>query len=171
MSENSIIDKKLSDTTDQELILEYVGQLKEDNKRLKKELEAHKQPKFLVDADKLSRAFDHWTWGAIVVIGIILGVILTIYHVWPSTYETGRFYLSHQIIDYKIPAPCREQPARACWLPAGDKDSCYTVIKEVENGGDDSMTACIRDKDIAYKTANEFADEWKRLKEKEESHE
>jgi hypothetical protein len=118
-------DKKLSDTTDQELILEYVEQLKSDNKRLKGELERNKQPKYLVDAAKLNRAFDHWTWGAIVIVGVILGFILTVYHVWPSSYETGRFYLTHSVIDYKVPAACQERRNVTCWLPPGDRDSCY----------------------------------------------
>jgi hypothetical protein len=157
-------DKKMSDTTDHELILEFVDQLKSDNQRLKKELEDKKQPKYLINTHKLDQLFDHWTWGTLTVVAIILSVIYTLYFIWPSTYETGRFYLTHEAINT---VRCPDNPSATCWLPLEQRSSCYKVIKEIENGSDDIMTACINDKDEAYKTANEFADEWKRLKGKE----
>lgn len=163
--------KKLSDTTDQGLAVDYAIQMKIENNELKEKLKQRKQAKYLFDGKSLKKVFDHWTWGWITFIGLILSVILTINHIWPSTYKTGRFYLEHEMYDYKRPKECNYNQRYHCRKPPGDLGSCYTVIREVENGIDDIMTACIRDKDKAYKIANEFADEWKKLKGEEESHE
>jgi hypothetical protein len=151
-----MVDKKMDDTTDQELMLEYIGQLKADNKRLNEELKKRKQTKVLFSGDGIKRAFEHWTWGTIVVVGVILGIIYTLYFIWPSTYETGRFYLAHSMKNYDPPPP----PPEKEW------DDCYKIIKEYENGRDEVISNCFRDKDEAYRVANEFANEWRRLKDK-----
>lgn len=166
-----IMNKESNMPTDPELVLEYIDQLKADNKKLKEELKERKKPILSLNADHLGRAFDHWTWAMLVLVGCACAIISTISYIWPSVYETGRFYLDHSVVDYNPPAACADiiSRGRICRLPRGDAGSCYVVVKEIENGFDDDVTICIRDKDEAYKTANEFADEWKKLKEKEET--
>ncbi|MHA2280102.1 MAG: hypothetical protein ACXAC5_04400 [Promethearchaeota archaeon] len=142
-----MVDKKLSDTTDQELVLEFVEQLKTDNKRLNEELKKRRRPMFSLNGDGIKRAFNHWTWWMLAIVGCACAITLTLVSVIPSSYETGRFYIQHR--------------GSTC-------GNCYEIMKEVKGGQDDSMTECISNKDEAYKVANEFADEWKRLKDKSE---
>jgi len=163
-------DKKLSDTGDQGAI-DYAIDLKIENNRLKEELKQRVQPKYLFDGKSLKKAFNHWTWEWITIAIIMLSIVLTIYHVWPSTYETGRFYLDHTTYDYKRPKECNHNQQYSCNEHPGDLGNCYRIIKEVENGQDVVMSDCVREKNDAYKTANEFADEWKKLKSKAKSYE
>lgn len=158
-------DKKLSETTDHELILEYVEQLKEDNKRLKGELESNKQPRYIFDGKAFEKATDHWTWATLVIAGVLIGVIHLIVYIWPSTYETGRFYIQHSSHNYGKAPPCECPPTPK------EFDDCYKVIKEIENGSDESMTSCMRNREDAYKVANELSDEWHNLKNKGRSSE
>ena len=141
-------DKKLSETTDQELVLEFVDQLKSDNQRLKKELEKRRQPWFSFNGESLRRVFNHWTWWTLAIIGCMCCIAITLVSVIPTSRETGRFYVEHR--------------RNTC-------GNCYNIVKEIEGGQDDTMTDCISTKDEAYKVANEFADEWKRLKDKAET--
>ena len=92
----------MSETTDHELMLEYVEQLKEENKRLKQEIKDNKKPSYFIS----DKAFDHWTWGVVVIGAAIFGVIHLIGYMWPSSYETGRFYLEHTMKDYEPPTEC-----------------------------------------------------------------
>jgi len=138
-------DKRMSETTDQELILEYLEQLKEENQRLKKELSRNKQPKVSVNGDGLRKAFRHWTWLTLTITACVCMIVLTLINVIPASRETGRFYVTHY--------------TSTC-------GNCYKVVKEVSGGQDKTMTDCVMTKDEAYKVANEFADEWRRLKDK-----
>ncbi len=138
-------DKRMSETTDQELILEYLEQLKEENQRLKKEVERKKQPKLSISGDGIRRAFRHWTWITLIMTLCVCALVITIVSVIPNSYESGRFYVTHY--------------TSSC-------GNCYKVAKEVIGGSDETMTDCMMTKDEAYRVANEFADEWKRLKDK-----
>ena len=84
-------DKRMSETTDQELILEYLEQLKEENQRLKKELDKRKQPKFSFNGDGIKRAFTHWTWITMAIVCCACMIALTLVYSIPTSNETGRF--------------------------------------------------------------------------------
>jgi hypothetical protein len=166
----------ISNKSNDEILVSYVQKLEEDNKRLQEELEAKSKPKVYVDFTRLTAIWDsdselfNTLFAAGFVISIICGIILTIYHVWPSTYETGRFYLNHTMHDYDPPENCpgnaiqRYTHQHECVKNAVDVDSCYMVVREVENGQDDIMSKCIRNKGEAYTMANEFTREWKILR-------
>lgn len=147
--------KRLSETTDDEILLELVEQQKRNIARLEKELKDKHKPLFSFDGRGLRAAFDHWTFGSLIVFSIIGGIVFGLWHIWPSTYETGRFYLQHSVYNYTKPPP-----------PPPELDDCYRVYKEVENGQDEIMSSCYRNKDEAYQAANQFADNWKALKAK-----
>lgn len=144
--------------SDPELVVEYIDQLKADNKRLKEEVKNRKQPKILFDGNGLMRVLDHWTWGSLITVSCMCGFVLLVVNIWPSVYETGRFYLTHRMHNYTPHVPIQKE-----------LDNCYQVNKEVENSTDDIMTDCFRDKDEAYQVANEFANDWKKLKDKAEA--
>jgi len=164
-------DKSLKDTTDQEMMVGYVKQLESENKRLKQELKDNKQPRYIANNDNI------WVFEIVAIALVIVCAVHLFSYMWPGSYDTGRFYISHKMVDYNPPKPmsndeCREHKRRStnayssCRKPAGDLGNCYVIVKEIKNGTDDNMSGCILNKDEAYKEANVFADEWKKLEAK-----
>ena len=148
-------DKESNLPTDPELVLDYIDQLKADNKRLKEEIKKNKQPKFSLNGKGLARAFNHWTWWVPIIMGCIYFIVL----IWPSTYETGKFYVTNTRVKYS---------RLVKGFNISEWGNCYEIVGEVKNGTDNLMSGCFESKNKAYQIANEFTDDWKKLKEKEE---
>jgi len=163
--------------SDEELLLENIALLKGKIEQLEKDAVDQKRP---VMSDRavgwLYDAFKIGCWGLLIG-GVLFGLGYWIYYANIPIHETGRFYVSHEYHDYavKVPAPvCPPKPACACppapacpEAPAhvADVDSCYKVVKEVYEGKDQVVTPCVKDKDAAYATANEFTEKWHTLEE------
>jgi hypothetical protein len=160
-------DKKLSDTTDQEMVLEYVEQLKQDNKRLKGELEAKRRPLFnFVLLTKLLRDIaDHGATQTLFVISLIALGILAIYGLVSISGPTGEYYVVRAGNQTEIigDVDCK------CPEPERITKPCFKVNEEFMLGEDDPISDCYEDKDEAYKAATEFADEWEKLHARQEN--
>ena len=132
---------------------DYIKQLDKDVKRLEKELKA--KPKVSIDFSVLGRIMSHWSIITAIIVLALSGSIYAIASIPdgpppPAPIDTGRFYIIHSTIHCNY----------------NKNFDCYKVKKEVINAEDVEMSGCIGGKDEAYKIANQFADEWKILKEK-----
>ena len=161
-------DKKLSETTDQEMILEYVEQLKQDNKRLKKELDAKNRPVFdFTSVTKLLRDIaDHGFTQTVFGISIAAMCVLALYGLISWSGTTGRYYVERDGNHVEVVAPENE-----CECPEPERITkpCFKVMSEFRLGEDDEVEGCFFTKEDAYKAAREFAEEWKRLNGRQEN--
>jgi len=153
-------EKKLSETSDSELILEYLEQLKEDNSRLKKELKAKNRPIFdFASLTGLLRDIaGHWFPQTVLVVSLIVAGILLIYGLAVFHGPNGKFYVERK-------GTVTIQSIPECTQPPPIQKPCFRVVSEVDLGQDDYISDCYDNKDEAYKAAAEFTEEWKKLNE------
>jgi hypothetical protein len=151
-------DKKLSDTTDQELVLGYVDQLKQDNKRLQKELDAKSRP--VIDFTSLTKLLrdisNHWIPQTAFGISIAIICILTIYWLVSISGPNGKYYVDRY-------GTYIMTPESDCVPPASVSKPCFRVMGESVLGQDDYIDGCYSSMEGASKAASEFAEEWRKL--------
>ena len=128
--------KKLIDTTDQELLLEYHEQLKAENAELREDNKKRRRP--IINGDSI-------TPESLVV--CLLCMVVAVAAVCFSTLSNhkDKFYVGHQQYEDQV---------------TKQKDSCYIVYKKI-SGKDLAVTKCIKDKDKAEISASKLNVEWK----------
>lgn len=151
-------DKESNMPTNPELIIDYIDQLKEDNKRLKEELKAEKRPLFdFTSSVQLIRdVADHGFTITAFVVSIILAIILAIYGLVCMSGPNGKYYVTRKGT-YSISSKAECKQPRPVIMP------CFKVMGEFDIGPDDYVDGCFSSKEKAYEAAREFTDEWKKL--------
>jgi hypothetical protein len=155
-------DKRLKDTTDHEMILEYVDQLKQDNKRLKEELSGKRRPLFdFTSPVKLLRDIaNNGTTQAFFWIFIIILSILVIYGLICISGPTGEYYVTRK---GKYVQTIQPEKECSCPEPKRIERPCFRVMEEITLEQDKVIEGCFPSKEEAYKAAAEFTEEWERL--------
>ncbi|MHA2280101.1 MAG: hypothetical protein ACXAC5_04395 [Promethearchaeota archaeon] len=148
------------------MVLEYVEQLKQDNKRLNKELDSKRRPLFDFSSpvQLLRDIADNGVAQTFFGIGIAILCILIIYGLFCIHGPSGKHYViragSHT---ETIESECK------CPEPERITKPCFKVMGEVTLGEDDYVEGCFFTKEDAYKAATEFTSEWERLNGRQEA--
>jgi hypothetical protein len=151
--------KKLKDTTDDEILLSYVDQLKKEIRGLEKSLKEKSKPHFdFTSVTKLLRDIsNHWIIKTAFGISIGLLVIFGIYQLILFAGPNGEYYVERAGY-YTITTT----PECTCPPVKTTQHTCYKVKESINLGHDRYITECY-DKDEVFKVAEDFADKWKQL--------
>lgn len=152
---------KTKDSQD-DILISYVKQLEEDNKRLKTDLKIKAKPSF--DFTSITRLLrdisDHGLAQTIFVLSIIGLAVLGIYKISSFHGPNGQYYVQRYGHYTTTTTPECECPSAKT-----NRYTCYIVRESITLGEDRAVTDCFN-RDDAFKTAEEFTEKWKMLKNK-----